>query len=181
MSLQSYHITAEIRAELAQPLGTLIPDSEVSRESLRRYLDRATLVVSVGDRTTERVAELGFTPQLEIIDLKEQRIPKSIPTLSRSKRKIVNAINQPGSITVMALRKIRNILEHIEDSGRMFRLVVDGEEDLLVLPIAAFFPKGTAVLYGQPNVGMVVVSTNKSREKARKILSRIGIRSLRNY
>ena len=170
-----------MRAELALPLGRLIHDSEISRGSLRKFLDRATLVVSVGDRTTERVGEFGFSPQLEIIDLKEQRRARFVPAMSRSKQKIVKATNQAGSISAMALRKIRKILEEIEDSEQRVRLVVDGEEDLLVLPIVAFFPKGTAVLYGQPNEGMVIVSSSKSREKAKKLLACIGINSLRNY
>lgn len=170
-----------MRTELALPLGTLIRDSEISRGSLRRFLHTATLVVSVGDRTTERVGELGFAPQLEIIDLKEQRRPIFVHSQSRSKQKIVKVTNQPGSISAMALHKIRKILGEIEDSDQRVRLVVDGEEDLLVLPIVAFFPKGTAVLYGQPNEGMVIVSSSKSREKAKKLLAGIGIKSLRNY
>lgn len=180
--MQSYPITAEIRRELAHPLGTLIHDSEISREALRRFLDRATFVVSVGDRTTERVEELGFTPHLEIIDLKEQRRPKFTSLQSKTKLKIVRVSNHPGSISAIALKRIKKILKDVEeDSEQIIRLVVDGEEDLLVLPIAAFFPKGTAVLYGQPNVGMVIVSSSKSREKARKILANLGIKSLRNF
>ena len=53
-----------------------------------------------------------------------------------------------------------------------------GEEDLLTLPILAFFPEQTIVLYGQPNEGLVIVGAmGDAKDLARKTLSEMGVRS----
>ena len=36
-------------------------------------------------------------------------------------------------------------------------IIVEGEEDLLTLPVIKFAPLGALVVYGQPYVGMVLV------------------------
>jgi uncharacterized protein (UPF0218 family) len=52
---------------------------------------------------------------------------------------------------------------------------VDGEEDLLALPIFALARDQSVVLYGQPLEGIVVVKIdNKLKEKAQDLLDSIG-------
>ncbi|WP_238536031.1 GTP-dependent dephospho-CoA kinase family protein [Candidatus Nitrosopumilus salaria] len=51
------------------------------------------------------------------------------------------------------------------------RLCVNGEEDLLVLPVCIHAPENAVVLYGQPNEGLVVVKvTPEIRNKAQRLL-----------
>jgi len=51
------------------------------------------------------------------------------------------------------------------------RIIVTGEEDLLVLPVAVFAPGNSVVLYGQPNEGLVLVQiTEEVRNKAKSIM-----------
>ena len=59
------------------------------------------------------------------------------------------------------------------------RLVIDGEEVLLALPVIAFLPEDTVVFYGQPGEGMVVVNSDESRQNAKRILEQLGIVSLK--
>ena len=50
--------------------------------------------------------------------------------------------------------------------------MVDGEEDLLVIPVCLFAPENTIVMYGQPNEGLVIVEiTNQVREKVQNIVN----------
>jgi len=51
------------------------------------------------------------------------------------------------------------------------RITVDGEEDLLVIPVCIHAPKNSIVMYGQPNEGLVIVTiTPEIRAKVQKIL-----------
>ena len=52
------------------------------------------------------------------------------------------------------------------------RILVDGEEDLLVLPTCILAPENYVIMYGQPNEGLVIVQiTTQVREKVQKIVN----------
>ena len=186
MSLpKTYVIPEEIRRELKDPLGRLIPDAKVTREELERiFEDRLDstntdryLFVCVGDRTTERFVEFEIDPSLEVVDSQEKRVSRSMPLLRKRNRIVLKTKNPAGVLTDIALGDLRKCLDLIE-RGEMVRLEVSGEEDLLTLPIVAFFPENTVTFYGQPNEGLVVVDSAECRKKATSILCRIGIKSL---
>ena len=51
------------------------------------------------------------------------------------------------------------------------RLLVNGEEDLLVLPVCIHAPENAVVLYGQPNEGLVIVQiTPEIRNRVQTLL-----------
>ena len=51
------------------------------------------------------------------------------------------------------------------------RILVTGEEDLLVLPVCIHAPENSVVMYGQPNEGLVIVKINSEiRNKAQSLL-----------
>jgi hypothetical protein len=51
------------------------------------------------------------------------------------------------------------------------RIIVDGEEDLLVIPVCIYAPENSVVMYGQPNEGLVIVHiTPEIQAKVQKIL-----------
>ena len=152
----------------------MIPESEVSERVLSEFFDGSKLTSTVGDRTTERVQQLGFQPDLEVLDLREQRSGRSAPK-PLSNQLILRARNEPGSISSDAIDRIIESLRLIRDRSVKVRLVIDGEEDLLVLPVAVQFPENTVIFYGQPNEGLVVVSSKASKERLRKIMSDLGI------
>ena len=53
-------------------------------------------------------------------------------------------------------------------------MLVDGEEDLLVLPVCLFAPENSVVMYGQPNEGLVIAEiTDEVREKVQKIVNQM--------
>jgi uncharacterized protein (UPF0218 family) len=171
-------ISDRVRNELKIPLGRLIKDSDLTKSSLARYFDKLIITACVGDRTTERVHEFGFSPALEIVDSFEKRISRNVPEVFEKQRLILKTTNPPGSIGDDALEKLAECLQLILDSHKQIRLEVQGEEDLLALPVLAYYPEDAVLFYGQPNEGLVVVSSKKAREKAREILRGMGISSL---
>ena len=51
------------------------------------------------------------------------------------------------------------------------RIFVNGEEDLLVLPVCVHAPENSVVMYGQPHEGLVIVRiTDEIRNKAQSLL-----------
>jgi len=51
-------------------------------------------------------------------------------------------------------------------------LIIDGEEDLLVLPVVQYAPIGSVVYYGQPGEGLVKVVVTK--EKKRQVVALVA-------
>jgi uncharacterized protein (UPF0218 family) len=177
---ENFPIPPELREQLKHPLGRLIPDPLVREEALLQYFaDDQAITACVGDRTTERVHELGFSPKLEIVDSLEKRTPRDFPKLFDSTRIILKSSNPQGTISRPALAALRDALKIMGDSPEnRVRIEVAGEEDLLVLPVIAFFPEPTFALYGQPHEGMVVVSSTAGGERSRAILKGLGITSI---
>jgi len=61
-------------------------------------------------------------------------------------------------------------------SSKPVRIFVEGEEDLLAIPILATYPLQTLVIYGQPSVGLVLVYLDeKSRSFAQYILKEMNV------
>jgi len=157
----------------------MVNDQDVNAAVLAPYFAESGMKVSVGDRTTERLHELGFSPDLEIVDSFEKRKSRPTPQMNESEhRSILHAVNPPGAISGESLRQLAVCLKSIETSGSKIRLEISGEEDLLALPVVAFFPKNTITFYGQPNVGLVIVDSTQSRERAKRILEELNIWSL---
>jgi len=176
--VQKFTFTNELRNQLKTPLGLLVTDIEIKREMLEKYFHEPIVTVCVGDRTAERLNEFGFSVNLEIIDMMERRFARHSPNLS-SERNVFRANNEAGSITSDALQRLDQILNLIlRDAKKTVRLIINGEEDLLTLPVVAFFPDNTVVFYGQPGEGLVVVQSNDAKQKATEILAEVGIRSL---
>jgi hypothetical protein len=60
---------------------------------------------------------------------------------------------------------------------RRVAVVVEGEEDLLVLPLLAEMPIGSVIAYGQPHEGLVVVTVSEERRDwARNFLNRMEMK-----
>lgn len=178
--MQEYSITETLRSDVKSPIGRLVKDSEVRKDVLEPYFARPDLKVSVGDRTTERLIEFNLSPNLEIIDTIEKRAQRPALRISKDQQLLV-ARNKSGTISSDALSKLGKCLEVLlRDSQKRVRLVIDGEEDLLVLPVVAFFPSGTIVFYGQPHEGLVIIDSKDSTERAKEMLLQLGIRSFEN-
>ena len=170
-----------LRESLKAPIGELIQDKEISRTVLleKSLGAKEKILVSIGDRTTERLLQLSFAPDLEIVDAIEKRSNRPPIPFSGKKDNILQTRNPPGSITDESLGCLSRSLELLKSSKERVRIEVRGEEDLLVLPVVAFFPEDTIVTYGQPNEGMVVVkSSGRARSLCLDILGKMGIRAI---
>ena len=148
------------------PLGDLIKEEDVNKENILNKISSASIVITVGDKTTENLIHLGIIPQVQIIDGLEKRNQRIIP-IDETIRTELTCKNPPGEITEESIQTIQNAFscEH------PVRIIVKGEEDLLVIPVCIFAPESSVVMYGQPNEGLVLVRvTPEIQAKIQKIL-----------
>ena len=158
------HIPENIRNQLKTPLGDLIKD--VNKENILSKISSESIVITVGDRTTENMIDLGIRPQIQVIDGLEKRNQRNIP-IDETIRTELTCKNPSGEITEESIQTIQNAFscEH------PVRIIVKGEEDLLVIPVCIFAPENSVVMYGQPNEGLVLVHvTPEIKAKVQKIL-----------
>jgi len=155
-----------LRDQLKIPFGTLIPDENITKEIILKQISDDSYVITVGDATTEKMLKLGIVPSLQIIDAQEKRVKREAP---KTKENTVNlsCTNPAGEITVQSIDTIKQAL----NEKPPVRITVNGEEDLLVIPVCIHGPDNAIIMYGQPNEGLVIVRlTEDLRKKTKSIL-----------
>ena len=156
----------DLRDQLKNPLGNLIRDNDPNKENIIKNFSTESVIITVGDRTTENILQLGLKPQIQIIDGLEKRSERAIPADDTIRTRL-SCKNPPGEITEESIQIIKKAFS----SEPPVRIIVDGEEDLLVIPVCILAPENSVVMYGQPNEGLVIVQiTPKMRAKVQKIL-----------
>lgn len=153
-----------LRKALKSPIGILIKNQDVSRANLLRLLSANSFIITVGDATTEKMLYFNLIPSLQIVDGLEKRAKRKPPQSSATK---LFCDNPAGEITQQSIDTIRKAI----GLKPPVQIIVNGEEDLLVIPACIYAPHNAVVLYGQPNEGLVVVVvTDELRNKTKAIL-----------
>lgn len=152
-----------LREQLKIPLGVLLRDT--TRENILQHIPKGSVIITVGDATTEKMLTLNLTPSLSIVDGLEKRQKRIPPSGDMTK---MFCDNPAGQITPQSIDAIKGALK----SKFPVQIVVNGEEDLLVIPVCVHAPQNAVVLYGQPNEGLVIVTvTQEIRNKTQKLLN----------
>jgi len=160
------HLSNDLRDQLKTPLGNLIRDNDPNKENIIKKKSIESIIITVGDRTTENLLQLGVKPQIQIVDGLEKRSKRVVPTDDKTNTKLF-CKNPPGEITTESMK----VIQEAFSSEPPVRILVDGEEDLLVIPVCMYAPENSVVMYGQPNEGLVIVTvTPEIRAKVQKIL-----------
>ena len=155
-----------LRNQLKIPLGILLPIGQDNKENIQKYLSDNSYIITVGDRTTEKMIDFDVIPSLQIIDGFEKRQKREFPKLGNASELIID--NPAAEITLQSIEIIKKAFT----LNPPIRLTVNGEEDLLVLPVCIHAPENSVVLYGQPNQGLVLVPiTTEIRNKAQTLLN----------
>lgn len=149
----TYQAKKSLRKDLARPWGTLVPavddDTLLTAQKVWDLLreehgDDFQPVITIGDVVTESFIEAGIPIRLAIIDGKTKR---GIHEISGGNFTECRSVDNPtGEISAEAWTTIKDTI----DGGEKTVIAVNGEEDLLVLPVVAEAPLHTIVAYGQP-------------------------------
>ncbi len=154
-----------LRDELKRPFGELLECAEIPK---RVKVDGK--LVAIGDSVASCLIRSGVSPSLIIWDGKTKRLPagpgdiKVLESYAKAKR----VKNPPAMITKAAWDAVVSALS--EDKAS---LLVDGEEDLLAIPVILNAPLGTRVVYGLPDKGAILIAVDrKIKASFEDILSR---------
>ena len=155
-----------LRDQLKNPLGNLIKDNDPNKKNVLKKIYAESIIITVGDRITENMVQLGLRPQIQIIEGLEKRNQRLVPVDDAINTKL-SCKNPPGEITEESMQVIQKAFS----CEPPVRIIVDGEEDLLVIPVCIYAPENSVVMYGQPNEGLVIVHiTPEIQAKVQKIL-----------
>ncbi len=122
-------------------------------------------VYTVGDVVTHNLQKKGISPAVAVIDGYTMRSPcNRMPAVHGE---CINVKNPAGTLTddlICALeRAVRNPPSTI---------IVEGEEDLAVIPLVLTAHEGAIVLYGQPHKGVVLRTVDsEARKTAQRLLA----------
>ncbi len=154
-----------LREQLKIPLGVLLPDNKADKQNIQKHISNNSYVITVGDRTTEKMIGFGLIPSLQIIDGQEKRQKREPPKMTDAVE--LTVVNPASEITPESIETIKKAFQ----MKSPVRISVNGEEDLLVLPVCVLAPENSVVLYGQPNEGLVIVDiTPQVRNKTQALL-----------
>ncbi|MFH1257988.1 MAG: GTP-dependent dephospho-CoA kinase family protein [Candidatus Micrarchaeota archaeon] len=160
-------ITASIRKALERPFGKLL----APRKLLAALKNPKAPIIAVGDISTLLLMRNGITPDVSFFDFTCKRKP----IMAEDKRellfmrgKLIKITNPAGMISAELMRTTKAIL-----IGRLkenVKVLVDGEEDLAAIPCMMFAPRGSFIVYGQPDRGAVLIKLRgEDRLKAQAI------------
>lgn len=154
-----------LRDQMKIPLGILVPENQTNKDEIQKHLSENSYIITVGDRTTEKMIDFDLIPSLQIIDGQEKREKRTPPKLENATE--LTVVNPAAEITSESISLIKKALT-MQSPVRIF---VDGEEDLLVLPVCIHAPDNAVVMYGQPHEGLVIVKiTPEIRNKVQTLL-----------
>lgn len=164
-SKTSYSLPDSLRQQLQQPIGFITKNPDDVREAV----DTAPSTITIGDITSLTLVKNDIFPTLAVIDQKSQRQSLPIDEMNTFFAKPdYTLLNPAGTITT----SFADILKSAIDYQIPQILKVDGEEDLLALPAILLSPLNALVIYGQKDLGMVVVQiTEGKKDYVKNLLS----------
>jgi len=151
----------ESRDTLKTPKGELFAakDGPPEKRVVRKIGEEAPeCVITVGDVTTSTILKEGYTPKVMIVDGITKR---GLFEEQFSAERIYKIFNPAATIYPEAWSVIDTAIHDEMNS----LIIVEGEEDLLGFPAVLLAPDDSAVLYGQPDVGIVWIPINEENRK----------------
>jgi pantetheine-phosphate adenylyltransferase len=150
-----------LRTALQRPWGEVLKDVPDGINGSK--------TVAIGDITVQKFNQKNVDQFLSIVDFLVQRQIRfyALPELGLNSQNLQKVKNPHGMI-------MPELFWAIEKAFKMAgkkTILVEGEEDLAVLPVLLISPLGFSVFYGQPNEGLVKIQvTEENKEKAYQLV-----------
>jgi len=154
---KTLYLPEELRPELKKPWGTAVfgTDNEIFKRCQKLIKEKKfQKVITVGD-----YCSLAFPSDIKIFDGKME------------KRQIENTLSfslecsNPAGVIAKEVWPV--IKQAIKENRNVF---VNGEEDLLVIPVVLLSEENTAVVYGLPGKGVCLIEVSEKIKKELKEL-----------
>jgi cytidyltransferase-like protein len=142
------------KIQIREPQGELIKPESLTPG----FLNPFTSIVLIGDQVTEQFIARHLPFHYAIIDNYINRQPHSTDLGIFKPANRLTVQNPPGIITQSASKVIFDL------PSLTTLIKVEGEEDLLGFPFALSLPLQSAVFYGQPGQGIVMIVLTESKK-----------------
>jgi GTP-dependent dephospho-CoA kinase len=150
----------EHRKLFKEPFGELYPSIDAIVP-----LIEGKVIYTVGDVVTHNLHKKGITPAVAVVDGYTMRSPcRIVPDVHGTSMSVKNPA---GTLTDDLIRALVYAVNNPPAT-----IIVDGEEDLAVIPLTLAAREGAVILYGQPQKGVVLRPvTIEARKIAKNFLS----------
>ncbi len=148
-------LTGGLRREFKKPQGELCRD-------VKKACKGAGVIIAVGDVSAYELLAAGIAPALIIYDKRAERKPipeHMLGTIEAARMPVVSVDNEAGTIQDGVWDAVRQGLR------KPCKILVNGEEDLLVLPAVLLAEEGSLVFYGQPGKGIVMIKVTADKKR----------------
>lgn len=155
-----------MRELLRKPLGIIISGEErfakLTAEKAAKIIQRKKpyMVICVGDIVSKTLSLAQLAIQVKVIDYYTKR--KQITTIRTLPKDLV--ANPPGMIKLDAIKALRMAIIKGQTSTSTQVVRIKGEEDLLALPAVLLAPLGSMIIYGQVNLGIILVPVTEEKK-----------------
>ena len=163
---KTLNLPQNLRPILQKPLGKVLSTVPLDVDSSK--------VITIGDITTQKFNEKKVDQFLSVVDFKVHR-EKKFEKLSElsfvDDIETIRIENPAGTITPGLFNSIQMAFQTTDRKI----ILVEGEEDLAVLPALLVSPLGFVIFYGQPDEGLVEVKvTEENKGKAYDLVSKFS-------
>ncbi|HDD25464.1 MAG TPA: DUF359 domain-containing protein [Acidilobales archaeon] len=150
----------DLRKVIAKPHGLVIIDRhEFVASVLHKFIHKGYEVIAVGDVVTSTCVKHRIKLKLGIVDfktLRKEAVLLKLNELSTYFDKILTIVNPAGYLSKEASLRLKELLE----DTKSYLVIVDGEEDLLIMPALLYAPNNSLVIYGIPSLGVGMFLVN---------------------
>jgi hypothetical protein len=173
-----YSMPKILDEELKQPMGELftgpIEDPSVAMDLALETISEELKIIAVGDVTVYSLQIAKRKVWISVIDGMTHRTKwDKFEQIDLDPKFLINAKNPPGMLTSSIFQACSKAICQSEN----VTILVDGEEDLVPIPLILMAPLGTILLYGQPNEGIIVREIDISaKRRARRFLNSFVVR-----
>lgn len=163
----SFGLSARLRKSLKNPGGKLFKNYKDFLSCNRKNANR---IVTVGDVCTKLLNTEKWNHPISVIDfiIERKKIYSRLSDLGfLGNERVFTLSNKAGTIN----GQLFDIPQEIFTKTKRTIIKINGEEDLVVLPLLLLAPLGWTIAYGQPHQGIVCVEVDEeNKEKARKLV-----------
>jgi cytidyltransferase-like protein len=146
-----------LRVELQNPWGEVF-------DEIPQNIDGAKTVV-VGDATAQKFNQKNIGQFLSIVDFLIHREVRfhQLSEVGFNGQDVIKILNPHTVVTPELFKAVRSAF----NAKNKTVILIEGEDDLAVLPVLLIAPLGFSIFYGQPDEGLVqIVVTEENKEKA---------------
>ena len=173
-----YSMPKILDEELKQPMGKLFAgptnNPNIAMNSALKSISEESKIIAVGDVTVYSLQIAKRDAWISVIDgMTHRKKWNKFEEIDLDGKLLINAENPPGMLTRSIFEACSKAISQTEN----VTILVDGEEDLVPIPLILMAPLGTILLYGQPNEGLIVRQIDISaKRRARRFLDSFVVR-----